>query len=106
MILSFIIIPLIFLFIFEIIFYSAYKISKNKFFENFNEASKRKAYSYSSFENNLKQIRSEKKKLAIFGGSIAFGYGVPNDFANIINVKSNNLIIITKCILINIIHCW
>ena len=92
MILSFIIIPLIFLFIFEIIFYSTYKISKNKFFENFNEASKRKAYSYSSFENNLKQIRSEKKKLAIFGGSIAFGYGVPNDFANIIKrLNSENL---------------
>ena len=81
---SFIIIPFILFFIFELTFYSSYLITKNKFFENYNEASKRKASSYLSLERNLREIGSDKKKVAIFGGSIAFGYALPNNFGNII----------------------
>tara|TARA_Y100000768_G_scaffold287833_1_gene222080 strand:- start:433 stop:1920 length:1488 start_codon:yes stop_codon:yes gene_type:complete len=82
--LSFTILPLILFLTFELLFYSSYKISNNKFFENFNEASKRKAYSYFSLENNFRDIETKKIKIAIFGGSIAYGYGLPNNFGNII----------------------
>ncbi len=81
---SFIIIPFILFFIFELTFYSSYLITKNKFFENYNEASIRKASSYLSLERNLREIGSDKKKIAIFGGSIAFGYALPNNFGSII----------------------
>lgn len=82
--LSVIILPLILFLTFELLFYSLYKISNNKFFENFHEASKRKAYSYINLEKNFREIHTKKIKVAIFGGSIAYGYGLSNNFGNII----------------------
>lgn len=76
--------PLILFLTFELLFYSLYKISNNKFFENFHEASKRKAYSYINLEKNFREIHTKKIKVAIFGGSIAYGYGLSNNFGNII----------------------
>jgi hypothetical protein len=83
--LSFIIIPFILFLLFELIFYSSYLIAKNKFFENYKEAVERKASSYLNLEKNLQEIKlNKKKKIAIFGGSIAFGYALTSNFGNII----------------------
>ena len=76
--------------VFEILFYFSFKVSGNYLLENRYETEKR-AHVYKGILKNNK--KKENYKIAVFGGSSAYGYGSTINFSQILNnmaVISNN----------------
>lgn len=72
--------PIIFLILFEVMLLVLFKATNSQYFENYNETLQR------GIGIDFNELNKKQKKIAVFGGSSAYGYASPLGFAELIQI--------------------